>query len=146
MGASSLILMNMKRGPGQILRADVEVLEGRILLASDAPITVPSYTEMQISGVVFEDLNGNHSPDAGERRFSGVNIYDDHNSNDRFDLGELNLVSGQDGRFAFGFGVSINDDPVGPHLKLSLPTGWLWTDRLAATEDGTLNFPVIPTR
>lgn len=62
----------------------------------------------EITGIVFEDLNGNGIRDAGERGIAGVAISDQ----------EMVVVTDQNGAFA------INSNNDFPYLFLSLPDGY----------------------
>ncbi len=54
-----------------------------------------------ISGIKFEDLNGNTHRDASEKTLSGWTIYLDTNNNDNLDAGEQSTVTGADGKYQF---------------------------------------------
>jgi uncharacterized delta-60 repeat protein len=66
-----------------------------------------------ITGVVFNDLNGNGSRDAGEPGVSGVRMWAGDSSS---------VLSGNDGSYRLS-GVS----PGGVYVNLTLPNGWIQT-------------------
>ena len=55
----------------------------------------------RISGVKFEDVNGNGIQDAGENGIAGVTIYLDQNRNGVLDEGETTAITGEDGSYYF---------------------------------------------
>ncbi|WP_197455632.1 beta-propeller fold lactonase family protein [Stieleria neptunia] len=63
-----------------------------------------------ISGVQFEDLNGNGVQDPGESPLAGVTVFVDENANGVADAGEPQTVSAADGTYL------IVDVPRGEHL------------------------------
>lgn len=67
-------------------------------------------------GVVFEDLNGNGIPNAGEPRLAGFTIYADLNHNGKLDPGEPSVVSDANG--AYNLNVSSTTPYV---VRIQLP-------------------------
>lgn len=65
-----------------------ESLEDRTLLST-------------LSGVVFNDANGNATQDAGERGLAGITVFLDANNSSTLDVGETSVLSGMDGSYAF---------------------------------------------
>ncbi|KKL52884.1 hypothetical protein LCGC14_2280990, partial [marine sediment metagenome] len=90
-----------------------------------------------ISGVKFNDLNGNGARDAGEPGLGGWTIYADDNDNGARDAGELFAVTDPNGNYTItGFPgffcdlVRIAQSPcTGPGFKLreELQNGWVCT-------------------
>jgi uncharacterized protein (DUF2141 family) len=52
-----------------------------------------------ISGMVYNDLNGNGSLDTGEPGLSGITVYSDANNNGKLDTGELSNVTDSSGAY-----------------------------------------------
>src|SRR4029453_13169914 len=69
----------------------LEQLEFRSLLAADATI----------SGLKWEDLNGNGLREAGEPPMAGVTVYLDTNDNGSRDAGEVFTATAADGTYSF---------------------------------------------
>jgi subtilisin-like proprotein convertase family protein len=85
-----------------------------------------------ISGVVFDDLNGNGSIDPGETgRFGGTRVYIDANNNGIYDLGERNAVSNNGsgtytiGSLAANAGYRLRIDTL--TSPVALPAGYVPT-------------------
>jgi hypothetical protein len=57
----------------------------------------------QISGKVFQDVNGNARRDAVDLPLQGWTVYVDANNNAQFDVGERNTISGVDGSYSLSF-------------------------------------------
>ena len=77
-------------------RMMLENLEGRCVLSS-------------ISGIVFDDANGNGSQDGGELPLAGFTVIHETDGNSILDAGEDSAVTGADGTF------SIPDLPPGDY-------------------------------
>ncbi len=70
-----------------------------------ANITVDGFGEataanLFISGIVFNDINGNGSRDLSERGLAGATVYLDPNNNGILDVGEQLTVTGADGKYS----------------------------------------------
>jgi len=117
----------------------MEALEGRVLLSSGSEITVPSYRE--VSGVVFADTNKSGAPEPDEPVFAGASIYYDSNSNERFDAGEVTVVTDENGHYR----LMIDVGGGRPELikPLAPPVGWVW-HHTNVIEPDTRNFAVVP--
>ncbi|MDA1048952.1 MAG: hypothetical protein O3C40_00530 [Planctomycetota bacterium] len=78
-----------------------------------------NYQNATVSGIKFEDVNGNGAKDAGEPGLAGWTIFDDDNGNGSLDTGEANVVTGAGGSYSF---------TVGPNKTLTLrevgQAGW----------------------
>ncbi len=118
-------------------RLVLENLEGRCVLSS-------------ISGIVFDDTNGNGSQDAGELPLENWPVFHETDGNAILDVGEQSAVTGTDGSYRFDF-----DGPTGVwHYGTAvIPAGdstgrWLNTNsncqtvpiEPGATVDAVLNF------
>lgn len=75
-----------------------------------------------ISGIEFEDTNGNGVQDAGEPGLPGVTIYLDANENGVLDSGEETRLTGSDGSYAF-----LNLTPDIHTVRQHLPTDHILT-------------------
>jgi len=53
-----------------------------------------------VTGFKWEDLNGDGTPDDGERRLSGIYIYADLDGDNRIDIGEPQAITRQDGTYS----------------------------------------------
>lgn len=71
-------------------RMVLENLEGRCVLSS-------------ISGIVFDDANGNGSQDGGELPLAGITVFHETDANAMLDAGEETVVTGADGSYRFDF-------------------------------------------
>ncbi|MBC7852639.1 MAG: hypothetical protein IAF94_04310 [Pirellulaceae bacterium] len=71
-------------------RLGLENLEGRCVLSS-------------ISGVVFDDANGNGSQDGGESPLAGFTVFHETDGNAILNVGEDSAVTGADGSYQFSF-------------------------------------------
>src|SRR5437660_8497260 len=78
-----------RRGPRKT-RFQLEQLEAR-----DVPATGT------LSGVLWNDLNGNGQQDTGESGLVGRTVYIDANNNGTFDTGELSQTTGTGGAYSF---------------------------------------------
>ncbi|MHC4098810.1 MAG: GEVED domain-containing protein, partial [Planctomycetota bacterium] len=67
----------------------------------DYTIKIPSGDEGGISGVKFNDLNGNGFRNGGEPGLAGWEIYLDLNNNGQHDTGEPNAITATDGSYEF---------------------------------------------
>ena len=82
---------------------------------------VPS-SAVVISGIEFEDTNGNGVQDVGEPGLPGVTIYLDANENGALDSGEETRLTGSDGSYAF-----LNLMPGIHTVRQHLPTNHILT-------------------
>jgi Ca2+-binding RTX toxin-like protein len=76
-----------------------------------------------ISGVVYNDANGNGMMDAGETGLAGRAVYIDDNNNGMPDNNEQVTLTGASGSYSFGFlaaGIYT--------IRTVLPAGWTQTD------------------
>jgi hypothetical protein len=97
--------------------------EIKTIILPSRSVFVPAYSE--VTGVVFQDVNGNGSADAGERVFPGLGVYYDANLNGRFDEGEAKVITDGQGRYSRMM-IDVSDtDAFG--LSFDPPTaGWSW--------------------
>lgn len=65
-------------------------------------LTVGAFTPGQISGVVFDDFDGDGVQDQGEAALSGAVVFLDDNSNGQKDANETAVTTGANGAFVFG--------------------------------------------
>jgi protocatechuate 3,4-dioxygenase beta subunit len=72
------------------------------LSTQDANVVFGNTPNSRITGIKFQDLNGNGYRDGFETPIAGVAIYLDSNGNDALDAGEATSVSDQFGRWEFG--------------------------------------------
>ncbi len=64
-------------------------------------VTFGNFQMISISGIKFQDTNGNGVRNAGEGGLAGVTIYIDANNNGVLDLGERRTVTSANGSFSF---------------------------------------------
>ncbi len=83
------------------------------------PAPAPSGT---ISGVVFNDVNGNQVREAAEPSLAGFTIFLDTNSNGTLDVGEARTITNGNGNFSFA-----NLGPGTYRVREVLPAGWTQT-------------------
>jgi uncharacterized protein (DUF2141 family) len=91
-----------------------------------------------ISGVVFNDANGNKLRDASETDLAGITIYNDANNNSKLDAGERTTTTDANGFYA------LRGLPAGSYkIRQVLQSGWSqttpannygWTITLAANQ------------
>lgn len=75
-----------------------------------------------ISGIKFEDVNGNAVRESGEPTLAGVTIFLDTNGNNSLDGGEQSTVTASDGAYVF------DDVPPGAYsVREITPSGWIQT-------------------
>ena len=75
-----------------------------------------------ISGLKFDDINGNGIRESGDLGVSGVTIFLDTNGNDAFDSGEVSTQTNGDGGYLF------DKVPTGTYsVREVVPTGWVRT-------------------
>jgi uncharacterized repeat protein (TIGR01451 family) len=79
-----------------------------------------------LSGVKFNDANGNGVRDAGEAGIGGVTIFIDSNQNGALDVGERTTVTASDGSYSF-FGVALNQTLWIDESMTGLPVGTVQT-------------------
>ena len=105
-----------KRWPHR--RLALECLEGRQLLAAAPTLGV-------VTGIVWNDLNGNGVRDASESKQSGWTVYADTNGNAQLDRGEPAAVSGRDGSYRLSAApgtYTIREVPVS-NWQVTAPVG-----------------------
>ncbi len=82
--------LRTNRRKAESRRLMLENLEGRCVLSS-------------ISGIVFNDANGNGSQDGGELPLAGITVFHETDANALLDVGEDTVVTGGDGSYQFSF-------------------------------------------
>jgi len=75
-----------------------------------------------ISGMKFNDLDGDGTKDTGEGGLDGWKIYNDSNNDDSFQEGEISAITGSDGSYQFQ-----NLPPGDYTLREVQQTGWAQT-------------------
>ncbi|HEX4793045.1 MAG TPA: SdrD B-like domain-containing protein, partial [Humisphaera sp.] len=96
---------------------DATVTSGQAIASKNFAET----TRGLISGVVFNDTNGNAVKDSTEVALSGWVVFLDTNNNGKLDSGELSVTTGADGKFSFVV-------PAGTyHLREVLKSGFTRT-------------------
>jgi hypothetical protein len=118
-------------------RMVLENLEGRCVLSS-------------ISGIVFNDANGNGSQDGGELPLAGITVFHETDGNSILDAGEDSAVTGADGSYLFNFAGPTGTYHYGSAI---IPVGestgrWVNTNNnyqgvpveTGATVDAVMNF------
>jgi hypothetical protein len=75
-----------------------------------------------ISGVVFDDANGDGKQDNGEAGLAGITVYDDANNNGKLDPGEFKTPTNSNGAYSFSY---LNPAPF--KIRELLPVGWKQT-------------------
>jgi hypothetical protein len=103
-------IVKTRTGPGS--RAAIESLEPRRRMSS-------------ISGTVYNDVNGNGTPDAREPGLAGMVIYRDANNNGVLDASEQRVTSDAAGNYVFNYGRSFGLPPA-PYREV-VPAGWRLT-------------------
>jgi uncharacterized repeat protein (TIGR01451 family) len=101
-----------------------------IIAASGANVNEPidpglnfgNFQLITISGVVFNDFNGNGTRDAGEPGVSGRTVFLDTNNNGALDNGEPSTISAGDGSYSF-----VNLGPGTYRVRAVLPVAWTQT-------------------
>ncbi|MDB5291926.1 MAG: Cna domain protein [Phycisphaerales bacterium] len=128
------------------VRTVVEALEPRRLL-STAPAAVLTPGTGSITGVVFNDLNGNGIADAGENPIANALVYLDLNKTGTLDAGDPTAISDASGVYTLpnlGAGSYRVEAQPGPGLAIGAP-GFFDVTVAAATPTVT-NVPVgIPS-
>ncbi len=90
-----------------------------------------------ISGVQFDDLNGNGQQDAGEQGLAGWTIFIDADSDGQLDAGERSTVTGLDGSYAF-----TDLRPGAYQIAQVAQDGWIQTRPGTASASGQTAFAV----
>ncbi len=86
-----------------------------------------------LSGMKFEDMDGDGVKDAGEAGLSGWTLYLDADGNGALDPGELSTVTGTDGSYSF------NDLAAGNHVVAELArAGWIATTPVSGSRAVTV--------
>ena len=102
----------------------------------------PPVPQRSLSGMVFDDQNGNGFLDAGEPGISGARVYIDTNNDLEFGIGEPTVVSGSDGLYQLPT-LSLTNSSVRvivpPGQQLTFPNGGHIIDP-ANPPAGSLNF------
>lgn len=104
-----------------------------------------------ISGTVYEDLNLNQQPDAGEPTVGGITIGLDTNGNGRYDTGEPMAVTNNSGQYTF-YDVSPGTTPYSVVLLLAQGVDFSTGDVTLLTnpildpfqQETGLNFYILP--
>ena len=82
-----------------------------------APVAFGVNRNNRVSGLVYDDANGNHTQDPGEPPLAGRRVFLDADNDWRYDAGELFTLTGPDGRFFWetlpGSGFVLADAPDG---------------------------------
>ncbi|MDB5300216.1 MAG: Cna domain protein, partial [Phycisphaerales bacterium] len=76
---------------------DITVLSGQTITGK----TFADTNKVLISGVLFNDANGNGSKDTGETSLGGWTIYVDLNKDGKFDAGDVNTTTDVSGNWSF---------------------------------------------
>ncbi|MBE9095882.1 DUF4347 domain-containing protein [Tychonema sp. LEGE 07203] len=86
--------------PGQLITATATDAAGNTseFSAQPVPVIVPLST---ITGIKFNDIDGNGTQAAGELGVAGVTVFLDTNNNTILDAGETSVTTGADGSFNF---------------------------------------------
>ncbi len=98
------------------------------------------------TGVAFDDADGDGIMDSNEAAIEGVYIYLDTDGDDRPDLGEASVLTGEDGSYYYDFGTAGNYTiravaPVG--YQVSSPTSGehnIFFDGVAASNEYNFGF------
>jgi hypothetical protein len=112
--------------------SNITVLSGQVVANRDFAVTVPG----SITGVVFNDLNGNGAQDLGETGQAGQTVFIDANNNNVLDPAELSVTTGIGGTYTFAdlppgsytvrldppVGATVTT-PAGGEFNLVLPSG-----------------------
>lgn len=94
--------------------------------------TAAVFRPNEIHGVKFDDANGNHTRDAGEKGVDGTTIFVDLNRNNLLDAGEPTTTTGADGSYSFtnlSAGAYVIREIVSAGYSQTSPTtlgGILW--------------------
>jgi hypothetical protein len=108
---------------------------GSVTLNTARPIGLPSQRAGSVSGIKFNDLNGDGVRQAGEPGLAGVRIYVDANNNGVFNVGERTALTNAAGQYVIG-GL-----PAGlQHVREVVPLGF----RQTAPATGVYNLVLAP--
>ncbi|HEX4794932.1 MAG TPA: FG-GAP-like repeat-containing protein [Humisphaera sp.] len=91
-------------------------------LRAGQSVTGRNFAETQnvlVTGVVFNDLNGNGKQDSGETGIAGMTVYIDRNKNGKLNPGEASTITAADGSYNFKTLVAGSY-----RVAQVLPTGW----------------------
>jgi uncharacterized protein (DUF2141 family) len=73
--------------------------------------------QIDFSGTIFNDVDGDGVRDAGEAGISGRRVYADANDNSKYDAGETSTLTDSSGHFAL-------QAASGATIRQEIPTGW----------------------
>jgi hypothetical protein len=92
-----------------------------------------------ITGIVFNDADGNGRRDAGEKGLGGWLLFLDTNNNGKPDSGELTFTTGTDGKFSFivPAGTYHLREMLKSGLKRTAPSAGVFTITLASGKTAT---------
>jgi hypothetical protein len=85
----------------------------------------------QISGTIYNDVNGNGSKDAGEPGLPGWTVFLDTNNNGKLDPGEVSTTTDANGYYTF---ANLTDGTY--HVREVTQSGWVQT---TANQDVTIS-------
>jgi len=107
LGASTSFVGNIVALTSITLVTGANIESGRALARNGAVtldtnvITMPACDTGDISGMKFNDLNGNGVLDPSEAGIAGLTVYIDANQNGAFDPGEMSTTTDADGNYTF---------------------------------------------
>ena len=88
---------------------------------TQANVNFGNFKKFAVSGIKFDDLNGNGQLDAGEPGLPGWTIFNDANNNGNPDSGEASTTTGANGSYTLELG------PGTYRIREVLKTGWTQT-------------------
>lgn len=104
--------------------------DGTVYAINDGTLFAVGQAE-QISGQIYNDINGNGAQDSGDGGLSGWTVYLDADNSGTLDSGEVSMTTDADGNYLF---ANLTDGTY--HVREVTQAGWIQT---TANQDVTLS-------
>ncbi len=118
---------------GWFIADDSQGTKRVVLTNQNQTVDFYNYRQGSISGMKFEDINGNGVKDPGDNGINGWRIYLDLNNDNDFDTGEPSVMTSGGGNYSFG-SLTPGDYTIREVLK----SGWSQTAPAAGEYNITL--------
>jgi len=140
-GDVNVIRIRLARFPG--VKSTGPVLDGEV---EDYVFEVtPLASVWTVSGLVYDDINGNNNWEADEAGVEGLRVFWDMNGNRSYEIGEPFSITDDHGNYELTSGLSgMNEIIVETNSNWSLPTGFVFPK--ISLSPGVISGAMFPLR